>query len=122
MADSPQSVTRARYALTLRLAHHVEWRQTSPAPPDALARVIDTTNDLMPLWSAYEASVRAEALRDVRADVWATVRDRLDTMLSRTSDPVQIDILDGLLRWAQREQTTPAVTRLTPALAGGGSQ
>ncbi len=111
------TVSRARYALTLRLAQHVEWQHTHPTAPDALARVVDTTNDLLPLWTAYEATVRAEALRDVRAEVWATVRDRLDTLLAHTDDPAAIAHLDGLVRWAQRERATPALTRLTPAPA-----
>lgn len=115
------TVSRARYALTLRLAQHVEGSVEPPKTAGVLERVINTTNDLLPLWTAYEAAVRAEALRDVRAEVWGTVRDRLDTLLAHTDDPALIAHLDGLRRWTRREQATPAPTRLTSAALAGGT-
>mgnify|MGYP003348218005 CR=1 FL=1 len=110
MADTPQTVSTARFQLTLRLAKHTH---DHAGPVDA---VVAATNDLHPLFTAYEGAVRAEALRDVRREVLRTVCDRLDALVSQTGDPTQVAYLDGLKRYLTREATGRAMATFTAPL------
>lgn len=103
MADTPQTVSTARFQLTLRLAKHThEHAGTVDA-------VVAVTNDLYPLFRDYEGAVRAEALRDVRREVLRTLADRIDAMVAHTGDPTQVAHLDGLKRYLAREITGRAM-------------
>lgn len=99
MADTPRPVSTTRFDLTLRLAKHVH---DHAGTVDA---VVTITNDLHPLFTAYEASVRAEALRDVRREVLRNLADKIDALQQTTGDPTQVGYLDGLKRYLTRETT-----------------
>jgi hypothetical protein len=110
MADTPQTVSTARFQLTLRLAKHTH---DHAGTVDA---VVAVTNDLHPLFAAYEGAVRAEALRDVRRDVLHTLGDRIDALMAQTGDPTQVAYLDGLQRYLTREATGRAMATFTSPL------
>jgi SRSO17 transposase len=110
MADTP-TVSATRFQLTLRLAKHTHDHAST------VDAVVEVTNDLHPLFTAYEASVRAEALRDVRREVVRNLADRIDALVAQTGDPTQVAYLDGLKRYLTRDTTGRAMVTFDPPLS-----
>lgn len=72
------TISGARLALVVRLSRFVEVRHDllggqRGGKQSLLDEIVTMTNDLGPLFAAYEAAVLAECRRDVRAEIWREV-------------------------------------------------
>lgn len=115
-----KTASAARFELTLRVAQFIETRFDLQAGQRAgkaslLDEIVSATNDLQPLFAAYEASVQREAFRDTREEVYATVADSIREQIASCADESIIVILERLLASVQRARALAQKERMERA-------
>lgn len=110
-----QPASRARFELTHRIATFLESREAFlsqsrgaqiAGQSTLLEEIVCVTNDLMPLFASYEASVLHECLRDVRDEVYGALIDYVRGQIAGTDNGQNevIGALERQLAFLQRER------------------